>query len=289
MRYLTIIFLAVLAVSCKKDGSANKATVNNNSAVNIGKPANSTNSNNVTATKVPEYTFDIVKTYPHDPKAFTQGLVFYNNFFYEGTGGRQSDNFHSSLRKVEIETGKVLQNIPIDGKYFGEGITIFNDKIYQITWQEQKAFVYDVNDFKVVKEFSYFGEGWGITHDAANLIMSDGTQVLRFINPDNFQVVRTLAVTDEKNKPIVEINELEYVKGEVWANIWQEGWIARIDPNSGKLIGRIDLEDLADRQMDEDRNADVLNGIAYDEVSDRLFVTGKKWRNLFEIKVKPKA
>ncbi len=284
MRFFLLITFAVFAVSCKTETPVNTTKVNINS-VNVNKPANSATP---MADKVPVYGYDIVKTYPHDPKAFTQGLVVYNNFFYEGTGGRQSDNFHSTLRKVEIETGKVLQNIPIDGKYFGEGITIFNDKIFQITWQEQKAFVYDVNDFKVMKEFSYFGEGWGITHDATNLIMSDGTQVLRFINPDNFQVVKTLVVTDEKNKPIEEINELEYVKGEIWANIWQEGWIARIDPASGKLIGRIDLEDLANQQMDEDRNADVLNGIAYDEAADRLFITGKKWRKVFEIKVKPK-
>lgn len=285
MRFYILIFLFAFAVSCKTGTSTNGSAVNNNPAVNTSKAANATV---LPAGKLPGYTFDIINTYPHDPKAFTQGLVFYDNFLYEGTGGRQTDTFRSSLRKVELQTGKVLQNVPLDGKYFGEGITIFNGKIYQITWQEQKAFVYDVSDLKVVKEFSYFGEGWGITHDAANLIMSDGTQVLRFINPENFQVVRTLVVTDEKGRELDEINELEYVKGEIWANIWQEGWIARIDPNSGKLVGRIDLEDLTDRQMDQDRNADVLNGIAYDEASDRLFITGKKWRNLFEIKIKPK-
>ncbi len=140
----------------------------------------------------------------------------------------------------------------------------------------------------MIKEFSYTGEGWGITHDDANLIMSDGTHIIRFINPDTFQTTRTITVLDEKNKPLVEINELEYVKGEIWANVWQEGWIARIDPASGKLLGKIDLEELAEQEMDDDRNADVLNGIAYDEASDRLFITGKKWRKLFEIKVKPK-
>lgn len=282
MRFFLLIFFGFFAVSCKNEAPVNRSVVNNNSAVNITKTVNQT------AGKVPEYGYDIVNTYPHDPKAFTQGLVFHNNFFYEGTGGRQSDTFHSSLRKVEVESGKVVQKVDLPGEYFGEGITIFNDKIYQITWQEKKAFVYDVNDFKILKEFSYFGEGWGITHDTANLIMSDGTQVLRFINPENFQVVRTLVVTDEKGKELDEINELEYVKGEIWANIWQEGWIARIDPQSGKLVGRIDLEDLTDRQMNEDRNADVLNGIAYDEASDRIFITGKKWRRVFEIKIKPK-
>jgi len=285
MRFFLLVLFSIFAVSCKNEVPANRPAVNNNSFV---KTTNVANPVNLPAGKVPEYTFDIVNTYAHDPKAFTQGLVIYNNFFYEGTGGRQSDSFHSSLRKVEIESGKVVQKVDLPSEYFGEGITIFNDKIYQITWQEKKAFVYDVNDFKVIKEFSYFGEGWGITHDATNLIMSDGTQVLRFINPENFQVVRTLVVTDEKGKEIDEINELEYVKGEIWANIWQEGWVARIDPASGKLVGRIDLEDLTERQMDEDRNADVLNGIAYDETADRLFITGKKWRKVFEIKIKPK-
>lgn len=285
MRFFLLILFAVFAAACKNDAPVNRSAVNNNSVANTVKNINAAVQ---TAGKLPEYGYDIVNTYPHDPKAFTQGLVFYNNFFYEGTGGRQSDTFHSSLRKVEVESGKVVQKVDLDGKYFGEGITIFNDKIYQITWQEKKAFVYDVNDFKILKEFSYFGEGWGITHDATNLIMSDGTQVLRFINPENFQVVRTLVVTDGKGKEVDEINELEYIKGEIWANIWQEGWIARIDPQSGKIIGRIDLEDLTDRQMAEDRNADVLNGIAYDEAADRIFITGKKWRKVFEIKVKPK-
>ncbi len=284
MRFFLLLIFAVFAVSCKTETTANRPNVNINSA-NTTKTVNSANQS---AGKVAEYTFDIINIYPHDPKAFTQGLVFYNGFFYEGTGGRQKDTFHSSLRKVEVESGKVVQKVDLPGEYFGEGITIFNDKIYQLTWEEQKAFVYDVNDFKVLKEFSFFGEGWGLTHDATNLILSDGTQVLRFINPENFQVVRTLVVTDEKGRELDEINELEYVKGEIWANIWQENWIARIDPQSGKLVGRIDLKDLSERQMDEDRNADVLNGIAYDEASDRLFVTGKKWRQVFEIKLKPK-
>lgn len=284
MRFFLMILFAVFIVSCKTEKPVNRPSVNTGS-VNINKTANTPSP---AADKVPVYTYDIVKTYPHDPKAFTQGLVFYNNFFYEGTGGRQTDNFHSSLRKVEVETGKVLQKTDLDGKYFGEGITIFNGKIYQITWQEQKAFVYDVNDFKLIKEFNYSGEGWGITHDDTNLIMSDGTHIIRFINPETFQTTRTITVLDEKGKPLVEINELEYVKGEIWANVWQEGWIARIDPASGKLLGRIDLEELTEQQLDDDRNADVLNGIAYDEASDRLFITGKKWRKLFEIKVKLK-
>ncbi len=174
------------------------------------------------------------------------------------------------------------------GEYFGEGITILGDKIFQITWQEGKAFVYDLNDFKLLNEFRYSGEGWGLTHDGANLIMSDGTHVIRFINPETFETVRTITVLDEKSKPVLEINELEYIKGEIWANIWEQGWIMRIDPATGKLLGKIDLTKLADEQMSKDKEADVLNGIAYDESTDRIFITGKKWKNLFEIRIKPK-
>ncbi|MET0753271.1 MAG: glutaminyl-peptide cyclotransferase [Pyrinomonadaceae bacterium] len=257
-----------------------------------GASKNSNNSNvsnkaTTPAAVVPVYTFDIVKTYPHDPKAFTQGLDFQNGVFYEGTGGKNGDDFYSSLRKVEIETGKVLQKFDLARDYFGEGITVLNDKIYQITWQEKTAFVYDMN-FKQLKEFKYAGEGWGLTNDGTNLIMSDGTHVIKFINPETFETVRTITVLDEKGKPIVRLNELEYINGEIWANIWQEGWIIRLDPATGKLLGRIDMEKFADEQMEKDESADVLNGIAYDEATDRIFITGKKWRNLFEIKVKPK-
>lgn len=245
-------------------------------------------SNKSTAERAPEYTYEIVKTYNHDTNAFTQGLVVYNGFFYEGTGGRRNDNFHSSLRKVEIETGKVVQKIDLAGEYFGEGITILKDKVYQLTWQENTAFVYDVSDFKLLRELRYSSEGWGLTNDGTNLLMSDGSHLIRIINPDNFEVIRTIPVLDEKGKPIMDLNELEYVKGELWANVWQKDWIARIDPNSGKLLGRIDLNKLAEEEEDASPKAEVLNGIAYDAAADRLFVTGKRWKHLLEIKVVPK-
>jgi glutamine cyclotransferase len=261
---------------------------NNSNTTNIVN-GNVTNTTTKTSAALPVYTYEIVKTYPHDAKAFTQGLIFYNGFLYEGTGGRRSqERFYSSLRKVEIESGKVLQKIDLADPYFGEGITILNEKIYQITWQENTAFVYDLNDFKLLKELKYSGEGWGLTHDGANLIMSDGTHVIRIVNPETFETIRTITVLDEKGKPVMEINELEYVKGEIWANIWQEGWIIRIDPASGKLLGRIDLRKLADEQMGKSSSADVLNGIAYDAAADRIFVTGKLWSSLFEIKITPK-
>lgn len=279
MRFYFLVLIAIVSFAC--NGTANNS--NGNSVT-----ANKTNAANNVNAKIPEYTYKIVKTYPHDRQAFTQGLVVHNGFFYEGTGGKNGDPFYSSIRKVEIETGKVLQKFDLARNFFGEGITILNDKIYQLTWREGTGFVYDLNDFKLLREFRYSGEGWGLTNDGANLIMSDGTHVIRFINPETFETVRTLSVFDQKNKPLMEINELEYIKGEIWANVWMKGEIVRIDPATGKLVGIIDLEKLADEQMDKDREADVLNGIAYDEANDRLFVTGKKWRNLFEIKVVPK-
>jgi glutaminyl-peptide cyclotransferase len=239
---------------------------------------------------VPVYTYEIVNTYPHDPKAFTQGLIFHDGFFYEGTGGsrRRGDDFYSSLRKVEVKTGKVLQKFDLAPEYFGEGITLLDGKLYQLTWQEQKAFVYDLNDFKLLQELSYSGEGWGLTTDGMQLYMSDGTHVIRVVNPADFKTVRTIPVLDEKGQPIMRLNELEWVKGEIWANVWETGWIMRIDPASGKLLGRIDFNDLMRRELDADEDADVLNGIAFDPATDKIYITGKKWRRLFEITVKPK-
>jgi glutamine cyclotransferase len=234
------------------------------------------------------YDYEIVKTYPHDAKAFTQGLQFHDGVLYEGTGGKQDDPYTSSLRKVELETGRVVQKHDLAPEYFGEGITILNDKIYQLTWREMTAFEYDLKDFKLLREIRYSGEGWGLTNDGTNLIMSDGTHVIRFVNPQDFKTVRTIVVNDEKGRPLMQLNELEYVKGEIWANVWETGWIVRIDPATGKLLGRIDLDKLADEEQSKNRKADVLNGIAYDAASDRLFVTGKLWSRLFEVKVNPK-
>lgn len=239
--------------------------------------------------KPPVYSVQVVKTYPHDTTAYTQGLVVRDGFFYEGTGGRRHDPFHSSLKKVEIETGKTLQKIDIAGEYFGEGITILGDKVYQLTWQENTAFVYDIKDFKLLREIrdAYSTEGWGLTNDGTNLWMSDGSHLIRSVNPETFEVIRTVPVLDENGRPIMYLNELEYVKGEIWANVYQTGWIIRIDPATGKLLGRIDLNQITDEQMDTSSIADVLNGIAYDAAGDRIFVTGKRWKQLFEIKLVP--
>lgn len=257
-------------------------------------PAKNGDSNSLTAAKavVPLFTYEIVKTHPHDPAAFTQGLVFHEGFLYEGTGGQQvpgkNDPFFSSIRKVEIETGKVLQKHELTGEYFGEGITIHNEKIYQLTWKERTAFVYGLADFKLLKELRYSGEGWGLTDDGSLLYMSDGTHVIRVLDPETFDVKRTIVVNDERGQPVMMLNELEWIKGEIWANVWQTGTVMRIDPATGKLLGRVDLSPMMLEEQRQNPKADVLNGIAYDEGGDRIFVTGKLWRRLFEIKLKEK-
>jgi glutamine cyclotransferase len=279
MHYLLLLLVSIFMFSCENKPSVNKQQ----NASNNGQPANTATA---TAKTVQNYTYEIVKKYPHDSKAFTQGLIVKDGVFYEGTGGRKSDSFHSSLRKVEIESGKVLQKKDLAPEIFGEGITVFNDKIYQITWQENTCFVYDLN-FNLLKEFKYSGEGWGITHDGTNLIMSDGTHVIRYMNPETFEVVRTLIVL-ENGKPLMEINELEYIKDEIWANVWQTGFIYRIDPKSGNVIGKIDFNKLADEVAKDEDNSDVLNGIAYDAQNDRIFITGKLWKNIYEVNIVPK-
>jgi glutamine cyclotransferase len=273
MRFSYVLVLLLLSISC---GSPPAVPNNNNSNLKPATPAT-----------VAMYDYEIVKTYPHDPKAFTQGLEFHDGVLYEGTGGdgENNDPFFSSLRKVDFATGKVSQKYDLPREYFGEGITILGDKIYQLTWREMTAFEYDLKDFKLLRELRYSGEGWGLTNDGTNLIMSDGTHVIRFVNPQDFKTVRTIVVNDERGKPVMQLNELEFVKGEIWANIWQTGWIVRIDPATGKLLGRVDMNKLSDEVQEKNPHADVLNGIAYDPAGDRLFVTGKLWPSLFEIKV----
>jgi glutaminyl-peptide cyclotransferase len=227
----------------------------------------------------PTYGYEVVHTWAHDPDAFTQGLTFYEGKLLESTG----QEGRSSLRLVEIETGTILKKVDVPSPYFGEGITLFNGKIYQLTWLNQRGFIYDASTFNKLGEFSYTGEGWGLTNDGQSLILSDGTNQIRFLNPDNFHVRRTIAVTDG-SRPVNEINELEYIHGEIYANIWHGERIARIDVQTGRVVGWIDLTGLLSQIEVHDEEA-VLNGIAYDEMNGRLFVTGKLWPKLFEIKV----
>jgi glutamine cyclotransferase len=231
---------------------------------------------------VPEYGYEIVHTYPHDPSAYTQGLFYLNGMLYEGTGL----NGRSSIRKVKLETGDVLQKRDVPEQYFGEGIINWKDRLVEITWQSQTGFVYDLATFGIRNPFSYPGEGWGLTQDGKRIIMSDGTSELRFWDPETLQETGRIAVTDE-GRPVAELNELEWIKGEVYANIYQTDRIARIDPASGKVVGWIDLTGIL--SPDDRRGTDVLNGIAYDAKANRLFVTGKLWPKLFEIRLVKKS
>ena len=228
-----------------------------------------------------EYGFRVVKIYPHDRTAFTQGLEFRDGFIYEGTGvvGR------SALRKIDLETGRVVQSFDVPQPFFGEGITVVNQQILQLTWQSQTGFVYDKTSFRLLRSFSYPGEGWGMTNDGKQIFMSDGTSQIRVWDPISLKETRRIRIMNGA-APVSQINELEFVRGEIFANVWQTDRIARISPADGRVLGWIDLSGLLAK---EDRaGADVLNGIAFDSAGDRLFVTGKLWPKLFEIKVVPK-
>jgi glutamine cyclotransferase len=229
------------------------------------------------------YTYKIINSYPHDKDAYTQGLEFYNGFLFEGTGQKGK----SSLRKVELETGKVLQKIDLDSTYFGEGITIFNNKIHQLTWRSGLGFVYNLESFEKEKEFKYTKsrEGWGLTNDGEKLIKSEGTERIWFLNPETFVEENYIEAYTQSQK-IEDLNELEYINGKIYANRWQLNSIFIIDPVSGKVEGVADLNSLRDKMREEqtlDNKDEVLNGIAYDKENDRIFVTGKHWSKLFEI------
>src|SRR5947209_3689981 len=265
-------FLLLIA-SLASPGGATQTATNMNAAT-----ANA----NTAAGQAPTYTYEVVNTFPHDPADYTQGLIFHDGALIESTGleGR------STLRRVELQTGRVLQKADVPRFYFAEGMTLFGGKIYQLTWKAEKGFIYDPQTFQKTGEFTYTGEGWGLTHDADSLILSDGTNQIRFIDTDNYKVKRTISVLDE-GRPLEEINELEYVHGEIFANVWHDDRIARIDPQTGRINGWVDMTGLLKPGEATDEEA-VLNGIAYDEQGDRLFVTGKLWPKLFEIRLKQK-
>jgi glutaminyl-peptide cyclotransferase len=231
------------------------------------------------AANLPIARYTIQHVYPHDTGAFTQGLQYVDGVLYEGTGL----NGRSSIRKVKLETGEVLLQRIVPAAYFGEGIVVWHKTLIELTWQSEIAFVYDRDTFTPTGTFHYTGEGWGLTHDDANLIMSDGSAALRVLDPTTFVERRRIDVT-AGGVPVKNLNELEFVKGEVFANVWQTNYIARVSPQSGAVTGWIDLRGLLSDE--EARHADVLNGIAYDAEHDRLFVTGKLWPKLFEVKLR---
>ena len=226
------------------------------------------------------YSYRILNVYPHNQTAFTQGLLFDSGLLYESTGLYGS----SSLRCVELETGVILRFQTLPANYFGEGIAICDERIIQLTWRERKGFVYDKNTFELIREFNYSTEGWGLTYDGTQLIMSDGTSTLYFLNSSDFQKTGQVDVFDD-NGPIYKLNELEYINGQIYANIWMEERIAIIDPQTGKLEAWITLDGIQNIENNEPNN--VLNGIAYDKDRSRIFVTGKRWSQLFEIELIP--
>jgi glutamine cyclotransferase len=237
----------------------------------------------VATAAAPVYGYKIVHVYPHDPDAFTEGLFFQDGYLYESTGleGR------SSIRKVRLETGQVVQQRPLDARYFGEGIVAWKGRLIELTWKSEIGFVYDLKTFAPLSSFRYAGEGWSLTRDDRRLIMDDGTPDIRFLDPVTFKETGRITVTDG-GKPVFNLNELEWVKGQIWANIWQTNRIARIDPKNGHVLGWIDLTDMAIVEGSRGgRQIDVLNGIAYDAARDRIFVTGKLWSNMYEIKITP--
>jgi glutaminyl-peptide cyclotransferase len=228
-----------------------------------------------------QYGYRVVKTYPHDRGAYTQGLEYRDGIFYEGTGmvGR------SSVRRVELATGRVIQKYDLPQPFFGEGITVFNQQIIELTWTTQTGFIYD-KSLRVLRSFNYPGEGWGLTNDGKQIYMSDGSADIRIWDPASLKEVRRITVKDGAT-PVTQLNELEWVKGEIYANVWQTDRIVRISPADGKVLGWIDLSGILSR-AERPGSDDVLNGIAYDAAGDRLFVTGKDWPKLFEIKLVPK-
>lgn len=231
---------------------------------------------------VPEYTYEVVHTYPHDRTAFTEGLFYLDGFLYESTGIEGA----SSVRKVRLETGEVVQRHDLPSAYFGEGIIHWKDRLIQLTYKTEVGFVYNLSTFETERRFEYPGEGWAMTQDGKTIFMSDGTAQIRIWDPETLQELRRITVTDQ-GQPVPNVNELEWVKGEIYANIWETDRIARIDPATGRVVGWIDLAGLLNpnERIAGPEGTDVLNGIAYDAKGNRLFVTGKRWPKLFEIRL----
>jgi len=229
---------------------------------------------------VPIDSYEVVHVYPHDPNAFTQGLIYVDGHLYESTGR----SGQSSVRRVEVESGRVLEKHDLPSEYFGEGLTDWGSSLVQLTWTSGKAFVYDRSSFQLLRTLGYQGEGWGLAHDEKSLILSDGSPTLRFLDPETFGVIRRLDVIDEHGRPVENLNELEFIRGEIFANIWHQDRIARISPQTGRVLGWVDMSGLREQAGASEPEA-VLNGIAYDAKTGRIFVTGKLWPRLFEIKI----
>lgn len=233
-------------------------------------------------TKAPISNINVINIFPHDPESFTEGLVYHKGYLYESTGL----NGKSFLKKIEIKSGKVIKEVKLSEEYFGEGMAILDNKIYQLTWKNQTGFIFDLPGFRQIGKFSYSGEGWGLATDGKIMFMSDGSSQIACRDPVSFKIIRKIDVRDA-NRPVDKLNELEIIGGEIWANVFMEDVIARISPQTGKILGWIDLSQLH-LMLPDPGKKDVLNGIAYDPEGDRIFVTGKFWPKLFEIKRKTK-
>ena len=260
------LFLLLVAFSACTNGA-------NSNVTGIGNPS-------APSGPVPKYGYQILNIYPHDSNAFTQGLILVDGKLLESTGQEGS----SSLRSVELATGKILKKVDVPVPYFAEGMTVLNGKVYQLTWMHNVGFIYDAQTLDRVGQFNYQGEGWGLTTDGQSLIMSDGSNRLKFLDPASYRVTKTLSVLDGTTA-VNQLNELEFIQGEIYANIWHSDRIAVIDPQSGRVKAWIDLTGMMPEGELRDGEA-VLNGIAYDQANDKLYVTGKLWPRLFEIKVK---
>ncbi len=263
----------------ENEGAPTESTTSTTNST--GDSGSSSESESDAAASPIQYTYRVINTFPHDREAFTQGLVVDDGILYEGTGLRGSSN----LRVVTLDTGEVVRQLDLEDQFFGEGIAIFGDQVVQLTWQSQVGFVYDKNSFTKLREFEYPNEGWGITHDGTQWIMSAGTEKLYFMDSQTFERTGEVDVKDG-DTAITSLNELEYIQGEVWANVWQTDQVVRIDPSTGTVVGWVNLSGLL-TAADLETPVDVLNGIAYDADSNRLFVTGKLWPKLFEIEVVP--
>jgi glutamine cyclotransferase len=246
-----------------------------------GCQGSSTGAGSFPETLSPAMTYEVINAYPHDPTAFTQGLIYHNGYLYESTGLYGQ----SSLRQVELVNGEVLQQVNLPPDTFGEGLTLWEDKLLQLTWREETGFIYDREDFTLLGQFTYPTEGWGLTHDGERLIMTDGSHLLYFIDPASFQVTGSIPVLDQ-GEPVERLNELEFINGRVFANSWLTDEIVRIDPETGEVLGWVELRGLLPEDL-RNPDTDVLNGIAYDPEGNRLWVTGKNWPQLYEIRLVP--
>lgn len=266
MKYsLVLLFGALLFTACSNNGNSDAE-----------------NGNDAAVTSTPLLNYSVKNILPHDTTSFTEGLLFHEGILYESTGGQPPMTFKSYLGPVDLRTGTINKKVTLDTSYFGEGINFFNNKLYQLTWQNKKGFIYDPSTYKKIGEFTYNTEGWSLTNDGKNLIMSDGTSNLQFLEPDSLKVARILGVTDE-NGPVSNINELEYIKGFIYANKYGTNEIIKIDPSSGKVVAKLDFSSLDREAKSKYPDALEMNGIAYDSATNKIYVTGKAWPNMYEV------